>query len=106
MPRSYKSTEVHLRPDPKFGSLLASKLINKIMLEASDNFWEADGMDPAMWTDTALGEVRALRQSADSNEITGLVARARGFTICGRKVPPATQNRPVKHDTPPFDSHS
>ena len=33
-----------------------------------------------MWTDTPLGEVRALRQSPDSHEITGLVARARGFT--------------------------
>ncbi len=31
MPRSYKSTEVHLRPDPRFGSKLASKIINKIM---------------------------------------------------------------------------
>ncbi|MEM7198748.1 MAG: 30S ribosomal protein S7 [Planctomycetota bacterium] len=33
MPRSYKSTEVHLRPDPRFGSKLAAKLINKIMWE-------------------------------------------------------------------------
>ena len=31
MPRNYKSTEVLLRPDPKFGSILASKIINKIM---------------------------------------------------------------------------
>jgi small subunit ribosomal protein S7 len=33
MPRSYKSTEVHLKPDPKYGSLLASKIINKLMWE-------------------------------------------------------------------------
>ncbi len=33
MPRSYKPTEVHLKPDPKYGSLLASKIINKIMWE-------------------------------------------------------------------------
>jgi len=60
--------------------VLPSMMITKIMLEASSPFWQDDGLDPAMWTDTALGEVRALRQSADSNEITGLVARARGFT--------------------------
>ena len=31
MPRNYKSTEVYLSPDPKYGSLLASKIINKLM---------------------------------------------------------------------------
>ena len=33
MPRSYKSTEVHLKPDPRYGSLLVSKIINKLMLD-------------------------------------------------------------------------
>jgi small subunit ribosomal protein S7 len=31
MPRDYKSTAVLLRPDPKFNSVLATKIINKIM---------------------------------------------------------------------------
>ncbi|HVS19085.1 MAG TPA: 30S ribosomal protein S7 [Planctomycetota bacterium] len=31
MPRNYKSTADLLRPDPKFGSMLATKVINKIM---------------------------------------------------------------------------
>jgi len=31
MPRSYKSTEVHLKGDPRYSNLLASKIINKIM---------------------------------------------------------------------------
>jgi small subunit ribosomal protein S7 len=31
MPRNYKSTEVYLQPDPKFGSELVSKIINKLM---------------------------------------------------------------------------
>ena len=35
MPRSYKSTEVHLRPDPRFGSKLASKIINQLMLDGA-----------------------------------------------------------------------
>jgi len=33
MPRNYKSTADLLRPDPKFGSMLATKVINKIMLD-------------------------------------------------------------------------
>ena len=60
--------------------VLPSMMITKILLHAEQNFWEHDGLDPAMWTDTPLGEVRALRQSPDSHEITGLVARVRGFT--------------------------
>ena len=32
MPRNFKPTDVFLRPDPKFGSMLATKIINKIML--------------------------------------------------------------------------
>jgi len=31
MPRSYKSTEVYLEPDPRYGSRLAAKIINKLM---------------------------------------------------------------------------
>jgi len=31
MPRSYKTTETYLKPDPRYGSKLASKIINKIM---------------------------------------------------------------------------
>ena len=46
MPRSYKSTEVHLKPDPRYGSRLASKIINKIMWDgaktkAQSVFYEA-----------------------------------------------------------------
>jgi small subunit ribosomal protein S7 len=33
MPRNYKSTAALVRPDPKFGSILATKIINKIMLD-------------------------------------------------------------------------
>lgn len=32
MPRNFKSTAVLQKPDPKFGSMLATKIINKIML--------------------------------------------------------------------------
>ena len=33
MPRNYTSTAPLIKPDPKFGSLLAAKIINKIMYE-------------------------------------------------------------------------
>ncbi|MEZ5979806.1 MAG: 30S ribosomal protein S7 [Planctomycetota bacterium] len=46
MPRNYKSTADLLLPDPKFGSMLATKIINKIMLDgkkttAQEIFYEA-----------------------------------------------------------------
>ena len=42
----------------------AAMMINKTVLQVDEPFWEDDGLDPAMWTDSALGEVRALRQQA------------------------------------------
>jgi small subunit ribosomal protein S7 len=50
MPRNYKSTEVHLRPDPMYGSVLASKLINKLMLDGKKTTAQAifyDALDMA-----------------------------------------------------------
>jgi small subunit ribosomal protein S7 len=46
MPRNFKSTAVLQKADPKFGSALATKIINKLMLDgkktvAQDIFYEA-----------------------------------------------------------------
>lgn len=46
MPRNYKSTADLLHPDPKFGSMLATKVINKIMQDGKKStaqkiFYEA-----------------------------------------------------------------
>lgn len=46
MPRNFKSTEVHLKPDPRYGSKLVTKVINKIMLDGKKStaqkiFYEA-----------------------------------------------------------------
>jgi len=41
MPRNYKSTAVLLRPDPKFGSMLATKIINKLMLDGKRSLAQA-----------------------------------------------------------------
>jgi small subunit ribosomal protein S7 len=59
MPRSYKSTEVFLKGDPRYDNKLASKIINKLMLQgkksiAQSMFYEAldtvlkkvEGVDP------------------------------------------------------------
>ncbi|MCP4094476.1 MAG: 30S ribosomal protein S7 [Planctomycetes bacterium] len=49
MPRSYKSTAKYQNPDPRFGSILATKVINAIMLDgkkavAMEIFYEACDM--------------------------------------------------------------
>src|SRR5688572_1934856 len=41
MPRNYKSTEALLAPDPKFNSLLATKIINKLMWSGKKSLAQA-----------------------------------------------------------------
>ncbi len=41
MPRNYKSTAVLLKPDPRFNSMLATKIINKIMLSGKKSTAQA-----------------------------------------------------------------
>jgi small subunit ribosomal protein S7 len=41
MPRNYKSTAALVRPDPKFGSILATKIINKLMLDGKKSTAQA-----------------------------------------------------------------
>lgn len=46
MPRNYKSTAVYVNPDPKLGSIIVSKFINKLMLDGKKStaqkiFYEA-----------------------------------------------------------------
>ncbi len=53
--------------------------ITKVIMVPKKPFWEEDGLNPAMWTDTDAGEIRALREGEDSNEVTCLMAWARGF---------------------------
>ena len=48
MPRSYKSTQVYLKPDPRFQSRLCSKIINKLMLDGKKSIAQKifyDAMD-------------------------------------------------------------
>src|SRR5262249_61573477 len=41
MPRSYKSTEVFLKGDPRYDNKLASKIINKLMLQGKKSIAQA-----------------------------------------------------------------
>lgn len=52
--------------------------VTKVILVPTEPFWEDDGFSPAMWTDSACGEVRALREGEDANRITCLMSWARG----------------------------
>ncbi len=48
MPRSYKSTEAHQKPDPKYQSKLVGKLINQLMLDGKKSIAQKilyDAMD-------------------------------------------------------------
>jgi small subunit ribosomal protein S7 len=74
MPRNYKSTAVLLRPDPRFNSMLATKIINKLMLDGKRSlaqaiFYEAIDMahkrlpdieDPAEIFNKAVDNVRPM----------------------------------------------
>lgn len=53
--------------------------ITKVILVPKKPFWESDGMSPAMWTDGDIGEIRALREGDNPNEVTCLMAWGRGF---------------------------
>jgi len=41
MPRNYKSTAVYVKPDPKLGSIIVSKFINKLMLDGKKSTAQA-----------------------------------------------------------------
>lgn len=55
-----------------------SNFMTKIIVVPKKPFWEQDGFDPGMWTDTAAGIVRPLRQGESESEVTSLMAWARG----------------------------
>ena len=74
MPRNYKSTATLTKPDPKFGSILATKIINKLMWGGKKStaqaiFYEAvdlarkklpDVQDPAEIFTKAIDNVRPM----------------------------------------------
>ena len=58
MPRNYKSTAVLLDPDPKFGSMLATKIINKLMLDGKKSLAQRTFYEALDLAQKRLGEVQ------------------------------------------------
>ena len=52
--------------------------ITKVIMVPTSPFWEDDGLNPAMWTDSDAGEIRALREGEDSSSVTCLMSWGRG----------------------------
>lgn len=48
------------------------------MLQATEPFWDSDGLAPGMWTNSVLGTVIPQRFGATDEEVTGLMVHARG----------------------------
>jgi small subunit ribosomal protein S7 len=57
MPRNFKSTANLGRPDPKFGSMLATKIINKLMLDGKKATAQGIFYDALDMAEKKLGEV-------------------------------------------------
>ena len=113
MPRNYKSTAVLLRPDPKFGSMLATKIINKLMLQgkktiAQEIFYDAiemaqkrlpDVQDPVEIFTKAIDnvkpgvEVRSKRVGGANYQVPREVKRARQQSLAIRWVPVTAASR-------------
>jgi monoamine oxidase len=75
----------HVRFDPPLSAPKArairtvpSMMITKMVFVPKRPFWEDDGFDPGMLTDTAAGMVRPLRQGENEGEVTALMTWARG----------------------------
>ncbi len=106
MPRSFKSTATLLKPDPKYGSMLATKLINKIMRDgkkttAQEIFYDAieqahkrlpDVEDPVEIFTKAIEnvkpgvEVRSKRVGGANYQVPREVKRARQQSLAIRWV--------------------
>ena len=102
MPRNYKSTEVYLKPDPRYGSLLVSKIINKLMWQGKKSvaqrlFYDAVEMvakkvdkEPMEIVDQAIDnirprvEVRSKRVGGATYQVPHEVSRKRQQTLAIR----------------------
>lgn len=57
---------------------LPHQAIHQVALHSSRAFWEDDGMEPSMWTDSHLGRVAAIYHGTDADEVSSLVVSAYG----------------------------
>ena len=59
--------------------MVPSMMITQIHMVPKTPFWEEDGLDPSMWTDTFAGNVMAGRFGDSDDEVTNITAWGRGF---------------------------
>jgi monoamine oxidase len=57
---------------------LPHQAIHQLALQVDRPFWEADGMEPSMWTDSHLGRVSAIYHGAGADEVSSLLVSAFG----------------------------
>jgi monoamine oxidase len=52
--------------------------VHQIALHARRPFWEADGWEPSMWTDSRIGRVSAIYHGSGADDVSSLVVSAFG----------------------------
>lgn len=57
---------------------LPHQAIYQIAMQVARPFWDTDGMEPSMWTDSHLGRVAAIYHGDDEDEVSSLVVSAFG----------------------------
>jgi monoamine oxidase len=75
--------QVRLHPGLRAAQARAVKTIPhqsiyQLALQVSRPFWEADGMEPSMWTDSPIGRVSAVYRGKDDDEVSSLLVSAFG----------------------------
>ena len=94
MPRSYKSTQVFLKPDPRYGSRLISKLINKLMLDGKKSTAQKifyDAMD--IVTEKVQAEPVEIIEKVIDNVMPRIEVRSRRVGGATYQVPREVQRR-------------
>jgi monoamine oxidase len=52
--------------------------IHQVALQTSRAFWESDGLEPSMWTDSKIGRVSAIYKGNRDDEVSSLLVTAYG----------------------------
>lgn len=74
---------IHLHPrlraqQAKAVKSLPYQPVHQVALHASQPFWESDGLEPSMWTDSPIGRVTAIYGGRDADAASSLLVSAFG----------------------------
>lgn len=75
--------EIDLRPalggeQARAVSTLPYQKVYQTALHVSRPFWESDGLEPSMWTDSSIGRVAAIYHGTELDEVSSLVVSSFG----------------------------